>query len=127
MIAGFVEAAMNKSSAKDRPLRDSDARSLPGKEAKKHRKRGVVTPPTTKGRATTPSQAEQRVPRLPHERDESADSQKTEPGVEAPSAEVTRQAYEDVERGLVDTDRGLEGGTVQKDPSIGRTDKFGNT
>lgn len=39
-------------------------------------------------------------PRLPHEHDESADSQHTE----EPSPEM-KQAHADLERGLVDTDR----------------------
>ncbi len=52
---------------------------------------------------TTPSRARQREPRLPHERDQSSEPQ-------APVIEETRkvgeQAARDVERGLVDTDRG---------------------
>lgn len=40
-------------------------------------------------------------PRLPHERDQSAEAQAPH---EPP--EVGRQAHEDLERGLVDTDRG---------------------
>jgi hypothetical protein len=40
-------------------------------------------------------------PRLPHETDESSDSQ-----MGAASNHLIRQAYEDVTRGLVDTDRG---------------------
>jgi hypothetical protein len=43
-----------------------------------------------------------RVPRLPHERDESADSQGSEP------RPVMRQASADLKRGLEDTDRGRE-------------------
>ena len=39
-------------------------------------------------------------PRLPHEHDESADSQDSEP------RDVMRQAREDIERGLEDTTRG---------------------
>jgi hypothetical protein len=42
-------------------------------------------------------------PRLPHERDESADSQATVP---APAADVGAQAHEDLARGLEDTGRG---------------------
>ena len=53
--------------------------------------------------ATTPSRAQRREPRLPHERDQSSDAG-------APVIEETRkigqQAARDVERGLVDTDRG---------------------
>ena len=52
---------------------------------------------------TTPSRANRREPRLPHERDQSSEPQ-------APVTEETRklgeQAAKDVERGLVDTDRG---------------------
>ena len=54
---------------------------------------------------TVPAQREtqQEVPRMPHERDESADSQ----AAQEPSGQrVGRQAQEDVERGLVDTDKG---------------------
>ena len=54
---------------------------------------------------TLPAQGEkqQRVPRTPNERDESADSQSRQ---EPSAARVGRQASEDVERGLVDTDKG---------------------
>ena len=52
---------------------------------------------------TTPSRANRREPRLPHERDQSSEPQ-------APVTEETRQlgqqAASDLERGLVDTDRG---------------------
>jgi hypothetical protein len=54
---------------------------------------------------TVPAQGEkqEKAPRMPHERDESADSQ----AAQEPSGErVGRQAREDVERGLVDTDQG---------------------
>lgn len=51
---------------------------------------------------TLPSRQQQPEPRLPHERDESADSQQRHPDHER----VGRQAQEDVERGMVDTDRG---------------------
>ena len=50
---------------------------------------------------TTPQTSDKEVsPRLPHERDESSDSQTSEP------SEVMRQAKKDIDRGLVDTDRG---------------------
>ncbi len=49
---------------------------------------------------TRPSQGEGAVPRLPHERDESSDSQQG--GVRP----VIEQARRDLERGVVDTDRG---------------------
>ncbi len=57
------------------------------------------TPPDV----TTASRANRREPRLPHERDQSSEA-------EAPVIEDTRrigeQAARDLERGLVDTDRG---------------------
>ncbi|WPG38265.1 hypothetical protein [Variovorax sp. EBFNA2] len=43
-------------------------------------------------------------PRLPHERDQSSDSQAMQDGQ---PPEKGRRGYEDVERGVVDTDRGL--------------------
>lgn len=54
---------------------------------------------------TVPVQGEtqERAPRMPHERDESADSQ----AASEPSARrVGKIAHDDVERGLVDTDKG---------------------
>jgi hypothetical protein len=52
---------------------------------------------------TTPSRRNRREPRLPHERDESSD-----PGapVQDETRKLGRQAASDIERGLVDTDRG---------------------
>jgi len=52
---------------------------------------------------TTPSRSQRREPRLPHERDESSDSQAP---ANADAERVGRQAADDLERGLVDTDRG---------------------
>ena len=54
---------------------------------------------------TVPAQGEkqQRAPRTPNERDESADTQGTQ---ESSGKRVGRQASDDVERGLVDTDKG---------------------
>jgi len=54
---------------------------------------------------TVPAQGDkqQRAPRTPNERDESSDSQA---GDEPSAARVGRQGREDVERGLVDTDKG---------------------
>jgi hypothetical protein len=56
---------------------------------------------------TTPAQGEtstpQKVPRLPHERDLSSDSQ--ERG-EASGKKVGEQAHKDLQGGLVDTDKG---------------------
>jgi hypothetical protein len=54
---------------------------------------------------TVPVQGEtqQRVPRMPHEHDESADSQSSS---EPSGREIGKAVHEDVERGLVDTDKG---------------------
>jgi hypothetical protein len=54
---------------------------------------------------TVPVQGEtrQRSPRMPHERDESADSQ--EAG-EASARRVGKRAHDDLEQGQVDTDKG---------------------
>jgi hypothetical protein len=60
---------------------------------------------------TKVAQGGEPAPRLPHERDQSSDSQQMQDGQ---PPEVGRQAHEDVERGLVDTDRG---------PVIERIDK----
>ena len=43
------------------------------------------------------------VPKLPHEHDQSSDSQQNQDGT---APKVGRQALEDIERGVVDTDRG---------------------
>ena len=52
---------------------------------------------------TKVAQGGESAPRLPHERDQSSDSQQNQDGA---APEVGRQALEDVERGVVDTDRG---------------------
>jgi hypothetical protein len=54
---------------------------------------------------TIPQQGDKqrRVPRAPHERDESADSQA---GGEPSGERMANAAREDVERGVVDTDKG---------------------
>ena len=49
---------------------------------------------------TTPQVDGSPSPRLPHEHDESSDSQTSQPRA------VIQQAHKDLERGLVDTDRG---------------------
>ena len=56
---------------------------------------------------TIPAQGEtqDRVPRTPNERDESADSQGAQ---EASAQRIGRQAQQDIERGLVDTGKGPE-------------------
>lgn len=51
---------------------------------------------------TTREQGGAQVPRLPHEHDESADNQA---GADRPSAERTQMAFDDIERGVIDTDR----------------------
>ena len=55
------------------------------------------------GGNTKVEQGGESSPRLPHERDQSSDSQQTPDG--NPPA-IGRKAHDDVERGLVDTDRG---------------------
>ena len=62
------------------------------------------------GGKTKVEQGGESAPRLPHERDQSSDSQQTRDGH---PPKVGRQAHEDVERGLVDTDRGLEADSVE--------------
>ncbi|MBP6405609.1 MAG: hypothetical protein KA335_08150 [Ramlibacter sp.] len=58
---------------------------------------GQTTP--AQGETTTPH----KVPRLPHERDLSADSQARG---EASGKKLGKQAHKDLERGLVDTGKG---------------------
>ena len=63
-------------------------------------------PSRRRGRGNTvPLQGEtqDRAPRMPHEHDESADSQVAS---EPSSQRMGQQAHEDIERGLVDTDKG---------------------
>jgi hypothetical protein len=56
---------------------------------------------------TTPPARKESTPRLPHERDESHDSQASQPG---PPRDDIKQAYEDLAHGQVDTDlRGARG------------------
>ena len=55
------------------------------------------------GGKTKVEQGGESAPRLPHEHDQSSDSQQSQDGT--PPA-VGRQALDDIERGLVDTDRG---------------------
>ena len=56
------------------------------------------------GGETIPAQGDrqQRVPRAPHERDESASSQTPD---EPTAGQIGRQAKKDLDRGLVDTDK----------------------
>ncbi len=62
-------------------------------------KKTVDIPPHAAGH-TTPQANGSVSPRLPHERDESSDSQTSPPRA------VIQQAHDDLQRGLVDTDRG---------------------
>lgn len=55
------------------------------------------------GGKTKIEQGGQSSPRLPHERDESSDSQQDQG---RDPSEMGKRAHEDVERGVVDTDRG---------------------
>jgi len=67
---------------------------------------GGNPPPDDRGRTKVEQQSgegTQRAPRLPHERDQSSDSQQMRDG--RPSTK-DRRALEDVERGVVDTDLG---------------------
>ena len=57
----------------------------------------------TKTGNTTSNVAHRRVPRLPHERDESADSQELQ---EPEQHGLMQQAHDDLQQGLEDTDRG---------------------
>ncbi|MGE5384347.1 MAG: hypothetical protein ACM3SV_00505 [Betaproteobacteria bacterium] len=70
-------------------------------------KRGSNAPADhERGRGDTkPEQQGEAKPRMPHEHDQSADQQ-SQAG--RPGTDVTRQGYEDVKQGLVDTDRGPE-------------------
>jgi hypothetical protein len=60
---------------------------------------------------TQVEQGGESAPRLPHERDQSSDSQQNQGG----SAGLGRKGMEDVERGVVDTDRGPVADRVYND------------
>jgi hypothetical protein len=64
------------------------------------------------GGDTKTEQGGDSAPRLPHERDESSDSQERPPG--QPS-DMGRKGHDDIERGVVDTDRGPEADRVYND------------
>lgn len=55
---------------------------------------------------TQPSRGNDREPRLPHERDQSADSQQSQADAHVPGKEIGERAYEDLRAGRADTDRG---------------------
>ncbi|MBB1598537.1 hypothetical protein [Variovorax sp. UMC13] len=61
------------------------------------------TPPKPEDGKTRATQDGESSPRLPHERDESSDSQRNSDGT---ATDVGKRAHDDVERGAVDTDRG---------------------
>ncbi|MEJ8849367.1 hypothetical protein [Variovorax rhizosphaerae] len=64
----------------------------------------ATTKPKDRERGKTHVEQEgEAVPKLPHEHDQSSDSQQNQDG-SAP--EIGRQALEDIESGKVDTDRG---------------------
>ncbi|HEY1231356.1 MAG TPA: hypothetical protein VGF26_28980 [Ramlibacter sp.] len=67
---------------------------------------GADTPAAGKGNTSMAQGEKQRpVPRMPHERDESADQQ---PTTEPSNARVGRAAQADAERGVADTSKGAE-------------------
>jgi len=61
------------------------------------------TPQKPEDGKTRATQDGESAPRLPHERDESSDSQRNSDGT---ATDVGKRAHDDVERGAVDTDRG---------------------
>ena len=70
------------------------------------RRQGVTKGKSTARQGETmplQGQTQDRAPRLPHERDESADSQAPS---EPSGPRMAEAAREDIERGLVDTDKG---------------------
>ena len=69
----------------------------------KRREPAETDPPRRVRGSTSPSVAGRPAPRLPHERDESSDSQRNSDGT---ATDVGKRAHDDVERGAVDTDRG---------------------
>lgn len=77
------------SNSKPRPKKDAGAPEDPVRDAG--------------GGNTKIGQGGESAPRLPHEHDQSSDSQETQDGQ---PTEVGRKAHEDIERGSVDTDRG---------------------
>lgn len=62
-------------------------------------------PPPPREPSTRQSRGSENEPRLPHERDESADSQVRDDANE-PGREIGEQALRDLREGRVDTDRG---------------------
>ena len=71
-----------------------------------HSRKRQDAPRTRQGQtipAQGDTQTQERVPRMPHERDESADSQSAS---EPSGQRVGQAAHDDIERGVVDTDKG---------------------
>jgi hypothetical protein len=67
---------------------------------------GTDEPAAGKGNTTmTQGETQRPVPRMPHERDESADQQ---PKMEPSNDRVGRAAQKDAERGVADTTKGAE-------------------
>jgi hypothetical protein len=64
------------------------------------------------GGKTKVEQGGESAPRLPHEHDQSSDSQENQDGT---APRVGKQAFNDVERGVVDTDRGPVADRVYND------------
>jgi len=79
---------------------------------RKSSKRKTGTKDTAARGNTRIEQDGEPAPRLPHEHDQSSDSQQNQDG-SAPR--VGKQALEDIERGLVDTDRGPVADRVYND------------
>ncbi len=76
-------------------------------------KRKPTDPPSDEdGGKTKVEQGGESAPRLPHEHDQSSDSQQSQDGT---APRVGQQALEDIERGLVDTDRGPQADRVYND------------
>ena len=74
---------------------------MPTTPTRRRQETGIGT--RAKTGETTATVTQHRVPRLPHERDESADSQDLQ---EPEQQEMMQRAKDDLDRGLVDTDRG---------------------
>lgn len=70
----------------------------------------VIDPTPHRSGHTTPGEGGEPAPRLPHERDESSDSQRS-PDPDT----LMQQAHADLRRGLVDTDRGAVTDGVYED------------
>jgi hypothetical protein len=81
-------------------------------EAPSAAKSGATQKKNKPDEKTRIQQGGESAPRLPHERDQSSDSQQNQEGA---APRVGRQALEDIERGLVDTDRGPVADRVYND------------